>query len=138
VITIDSIEPTSTIITPSRVDVKVEGAPTLTARPSPDDMNEDYSVDKPTTTDLQEHFIINWLSYIKIVCFIATEARGNCLIFAVFFCVLGHWLISSEIETVLHMQHAKMKFRAWCSSFGPVTFVSNGTAVTYYGQYPLT
>jgi hypothetical protein len=59
VITIDTIELTCNIITPSSVDVKVEGTSTLTARPSQDDMNEEYSVDKPTTTDLQEHFIIN-------------------------------------------------------------------------------
>jgi hypothetical protein len=34
-------------------------------------------------------------------------------------------------------QHAELKFRAWCSSFGPGTFVSNGTVVTCYGQYLL-
>jgi hypothetical protein len=34
-------------------------------------------------------------------------------------------------------EHAQMKFRACSSSFGPGTFVSNGTAVTCYGQYPL-
>jgi hypothetical protein len=37
----------------------------------------------------------------------------------------------------LHVKHAKLKFRACSSSFGPGTFVSNGTAVTCYGQYPL-
>jgi hypothetical protein len=35
------------------------------------------------------------------------------------------------------LQHAHMKFRACISSFGPGTLVSNGTAVTCYGQYPL-
>jgi hypothetical protein len=34
-------------------------------------------------------------------------------------------------------EHAQLKFRAWCSNFGPGTLVSNGTALTCYGQYPL-
>jgi exonuclease III len=38
---------------------------------------------------------------------------------------------------IASFEHAHMKFRAWCSSFGPGTFVSNGTAVTCYGKYPL-
>jgi hypothetical protein len=46
-------------------------------------------------------------------------------------------LMSATALAAALAEHAHMKFRACISSFGPGTFVSNGTAVTCYGQYPL-
>jgi hypothetical protein len=41
-----------------------------------------------------------------------------------------HCMTHFIIHSITWRQHAEMKFRAWCSSFGPGTFVSNGTAVS--------
>jgi hypothetical protein len=52
----------------------------------------------------------------------------------------AYYISSSEDDDCKYAdpKHTKLKFRACSSSFGPGTFVSNGTTVTCYGQFPLT